>query len=350
MKVGIVGFRGCGKTTVFNALTGLHAEVGGYHGNDVKNLGNIKVPDKRLSAIAEKVNPKKLIFAEIVFADLAATTPKQGAGFGGEVLTEMRQSDALVHVVRGFDNPELSDATDVMRDMAAFEEEICLADLMVIESRLTRLKKTGDKSKEREYLEKMQAHLDEGLPLRTMNLAEDVWSLFAGFTFLSKKDCLILINLPEDKATDEPDEKIKTYAAEHGARLMTISGEVEMELNDLDEEERGEFLESLGLDQPAKDRFIRETYDMLQLISFFTFGPDEVRAWTIKKGLTAQRAAGKIHSDIERGFIRAEVWEWEDVVACDGSEAKLKEAGKLSLEGKEYVPKDGQCIHFRFNV
>jgi len=350
MKVGIVGFRGCGKTTVFNALTGLHAEVGGFHGDDVKNLGNIKVPDKRLSAIAEKLNPKKLIFAEIIFADLAATTPKQGAGFSGEVLTEMRQSDALVHVVRAFDNPELAEETDAFRDIQAFESEICLADLMVVESRLTRLKKTGDKSKEREYLEKIQAHLEQEKPLRTLDFTEDVWNLFAGFTFLSLEDCLILLNLPEDQATDEPSGEIQAYAKEHGVRLMTISGEVEMELNDLEEEERNEFLESLGLTEPAKDRFIRAAYEMLSLISFFTFGPDEVRAWTIKKGITAQKAAGKIHSDIERGFIRAEVWEWEDVVSHDGSEAKLKEAKKLSLEGKGYIPKDGQCIHFRFNV
>lgn len=349
MKVGIVGFRGSGKTTVFNALTGLHAEVGGYHGADVKNLGNIKVPDKRLEKIAEQVKPKKLIHAEIVFADLAATTASQGKGFSGETLAEMRQSDALVHVVRGFDNPDLSDSMNILRDIEAFESEICLADLMVVENRLQRLKKQGTKSREREYLEAIQSHLEEEKALRTLDLGEPGWSSLTGFGFLSRKHCLLLLNVPEDAATEPPADEIVSYAEEGNLRLLSISGEVEMEVNDLEADEALEYLKSVGLEEPAKGRFIREAYDMLQLISFFTFGPDEVRAWTIRKGLKAQQAAGKIHSDIERGFIRAEVMQWEDVVE-HVTEGKIREANKMKLEGKEYIPKDGECIHFRFNV
>ncbi len=349
MKVDIVGFRGAGKTSVFNALTGLRAEVGGYHGEDTKNLGNIKVPDKRLKAMADKIQPKKLTYAEIVFSDLAAVNPAEGKGFVPVILAEMRAAEALVHVVRGFENPALSEDAEPMRDMRAFESEMVLADLIVAENRLGRLKKEGKKSKEREYLEKIQAHLEEDLPLRLLELEEGAWPGLAGFGFLSRKPCMVLLNVAEDRAAEPVPEEISAYAETRGLRVLAVSGQVEMELGDLDEEEGLEYLRSLGLEEPAKDRFIRDVYAMLDLISFFTAGPDEVRAWTIRNGTVARKAAGKIHSDIERGFIRAEVMQWPDMVEL-GSDAKCREAGKMRLEGKEYLPKDGEVIHFRFNV
>ncbi len=350
MKVGIIGFRGAGKTTIFNALTGLHAEVGGYHGGDVKNLGNIKVPDARLKKIADKISPKKLTYAEIAFVDFAGTTPDGGKGFAAQTLADMRQSDALVHVVRGFDNPALSDEPDLLRDATAFESELTLADLMVVENRLQRLKKQGDKGREREYLEKIQEHLEQELPLRTLDMPEEAWVQLAGFGFLSRKNCMALLNVDESQAAEEPPAELLAYCEKQGLKVIVVSGQVEMELNDLEEEqERQEYLEALGLTEAAKDRFIREVYGMLNLISFFTAGPDEVRAWTIRNGTRAQKAAGKIHSDIERGFIRAEVMQWEDMAEL-GSDSKCREANKMRLEGKEYLPKDGEVVHFRFNV
>lgn len=350
MKVGIIGFRGCGKTTVFNALTGLHAEVGGFHGDNVKNLGNIKVPDDRLQRLADKIKPKKLTFAEIFFADLAAASAKEekGKGLPAQVLAEMRQSDALVHVVRGFESPELTEPADLLRDLQTFEAELSFSDLLSVENRLERLKKQGAKGQERDHLEAIQAHLEKELPLRTMDLPEEIWAQFAGFGFLSRKPCMALLNVPEESASAAVPSPAAAYCLERQIRTMVISAKVEMELNDLGSDERDEFLGVLGLTEPAKGRFIREVYDMLSLISFFTVGPDEVRAWTIRKGTRAQQAAGKIHSDIERGFIRAEVMAWEEVLSM--GETKCRELGKLRLEGKDYIPKDGEIIHYRFNV
>ncbi|RJO68938.1 MAG: redox-regulated ATPase YchF [Myxococcales bacterium] len=349
MKAGIVGFRGSGKTTVFNALTGLHAEVGGFSAAEAKNLGTIKVPDERLAQIADKVQPKKLTYAEITFTDLAAASPAGGKGFPPAMLNDMKALEALVHVVRGFDNPAVPEPVDILRDARNFESELALSDLMIAENRLARLAKQGAKTREREHMEAIKSHLDQEKPLRTMDLSEEAWAELAGFGFLSLKPCLLLVNVAEDKAAAPLPAELGTFAAAQRLRVMAISGQVEMEVNDLETAERSEYLKSLGLDRPAKDRFIREAYDMLNLISFFTFGPEEVRAWTIHKGTKAHQAAGKIHSDIERGFIRAEVMDWRDVVVL-GAESKMREAKKIRLEGKEYIPQDGDVIHFRFNV
>lgn len=349
MKVGIVGFRGSGKTTVFNALTGLKAEVGGYHGDDVKNVGHIKVPDDRLRQLADRIKPKKVVFAEMLFADLAAATPSRGKGFSPQAMAEMRQADALVHVVRGFENPDLSDPADLVRDARAFESEISLADMIVVENRLERLKKQGDKGLERDRLELLMAHLEEERPLRTLDLAGDAWDGLAGFGFISRKSNLLLLNVPEEEAAAEIPEDIADFAELNRLHAMVVSGLVEMEINDFDEAEGLEYLESLGLAEPARERFVRRVYTMLELISFFTFTSDEVRAWTIRRGTNVHQAAGKIHTDMARGFIRAEVMQWRDVAESE-SEAKMREAGKIRLEGKDYIPADGEVIRIRFNV
>lgn len=349
MKVGIVGFKGSGKTTVFNALTGLSAEVGGFTQSDSKNLGNIKVPDERLKRVADSVKPKKTIYAEILFADLAGTTTAEGKGFSSHALAEMRSADALVHVVRGFHNPALAGEVDLPGDLTNFESELVLADLIVVENRMQRLQKQGMKDREWSQLEMLKTHLEEGRPLRTLDLSDEIWAQLSGFGFLSQKACIVLLNVPEEAAAEKPPAEVEAVAKANSLKTMLISGQFEMEVNDLDEDEKKEYLLSLGLEESAKGRFIREVYDMLDLISFITTGPEEVRAWTIRKGTNALSAAGRVHSDMERGFIRAEVMEWRDMAEL-GSDAKCREAGKMRLEGKEYIPQDGEVVHFRFNV
>ncbi len=351
MKVGIVGFRGSGKTTVFNALTGLNAETGGFSSADKTNLGNIKVPDERVQTLSEIYQPKKTIYAEVQFADLAGTTPEAGGkGFSSQMLAEMRNADALVHVARDFDNPALSRARDPEGDAERFNSELVLADLMVVEKRLERLHKEGKKDRETELFERIVAHLEEDLPLRTMEMDEAEEKQLSSYAFLSRKPLLLLVNTTDDKASGEVSEALVGISEKHRNPLFVMSAQVEMELNDLDEDDKKDFLSDLGLEEPARLRFIKTVYAMLDLISFLTVGKDEVRAWTIRRGTPAVKAAGKIHSDIERGFIRAEVIDWRALVETDGNEAKCREMGKMRLEGKEYVILDGEVAHFRFNV
>ncbi len=351
MKVGVVGFRGSGKTTVFNALTGLNAETGGFSSADKANLGIIKVPDERVDILTEIYEPKKTIFAEVMFADLAGTTPEAGGkGFSSQMLAEMRNADALVHVVRDFDNPGLSQARDPKGDAERFNSELVLADLMVVEKRLERLHKEGNKGRETKLFERLTAHLEEDRPLRTMAIDEAEEKQLASYAFLSRKPMLLLINTTDDKASDPVPEPLVALSGIHENPLFVMSAQVEMELNDLDDEEKKDFLSDLGLEEPARLRFIKAVYSMLDLMSFLTVGKDEVRAWTIRKGTPAVKAAGKIHSDIERGFIRAEVTDYRDLVETQGNEAKCRELGKMRLEGKEYVIQDGEVVHFRFNV
>jgi len=348
MHICIVGFKGSGKSTVFNALTGQKADTSGER--QEKRLGSIKVPDERFDALVEFCNPKKRTPAEITLADLAAVSPdKANKGFSAAMLSEMRSADALVHVVRVFDNPALAEAPNPLLEIQNLHAELCLADYMVVEKKLERIYKEGRKDNERTILEKVKEHLEAEKPLRLLDLDEQTWKNLAGYGFLSKKPVLILLNFPEDRASAEPSPEIATFAAGNDSRLLTISAEVEMELNDLSPEERQAFLSDLGLSGSARDRFIRACYEMLNLISFFTVGEPEVWQISIPRGTVAQRAAGKIHSDIERGFIRAEVVSWQDYMKYD-SDHKRKEAGVLRLEGKNYVVQDGEVYYFRFNV
>ena len=350
MKAGIVGFKGSGKTTIFNVLTGLSAEVGGF-GGDKANLGNIKVPDERIDALSKKLQPKKTTYAEITFVDLAGTTSRKSteSSFSPAQLNEMKACDALVHVVRDFDNPALTEAADVLRDVQNFEGECILSDMLTVENRLARLKKEGNKGEETQVMERIKTHLEADKPLRTLDdFEEAMWVKLAGFGLLSRKPQLVLVSVDET-GIQNTYPQAKEVLADHGLELLVLPGQAEAELNDLLEEERTAFLADLGITETAKSRFIHKAYAMLDLMSFLTAGPDEVRAWTIKRGTTAQKAAGKIHSDIERGFIRAEVMDWRDIVDL-GSEGKCREAGKIRMEGKEYLPKDGEVMHFKFNV
>jgi GTP-binding protein YchF len=353
MKVGLVGFAGSGKTTIFNTLTGLTAEVGGYGAKEKANVGVIKVPDHRVEELAALFNPKKKTFAEISFVDVAGPQADQAerneSGLDAKLVQHMRDVDALVHVVRAFDNPLLLQEVDPVRDIRAFDDELILTDLVQIENRLQRLKKEKGKEREEELMQKLKAALEEERLLRDLELAPEELTMMAGFRFLSLKPLLVLLNLDEGQAASEPPADVTTLAQAKSLDVMAMAGKAEMEIAQLEPDEQREFLTDLGIKEPARDRFIRAAYARLDLISFLTSGEDECRAWSIKRGTHAQKAAGTIHSDIERGFIRAEVVRFEDLVAL-GSEARCREQGKLRLEGKEYVVQDGDVIHFRFNV
>jgi GTP-binding protein YchF len=353
MKVGLVGFAGSGKTTIFNTLTGLAAEVGGYGGREKANIGVIKVPDARIEKLAELYNPKKKTFAEISFVDVAGPQGDAGerseSGLDSKLVQHMREVDALVHVVRGFDNPMLLQAADPVRDIRAFDDELMLTDLVQIENRIARLKKEKDSGREQELMDRLKAALEDERPLRDLEISSEELTLITGFRFLSHKPLLLLLNVGEAAASADPAGEIKDLAATKGLSLISMSGSTEMEIARLDADEQKDFLQDLGVSEPARDRFIRAAYMQLDLISFLTSGEDECRAWDIRRGTIAQKAAGRIHSDIERGFIRAEVVKFEDLIEL-GSEARCREQGKLRLEGKEYVVQDGDVIHFRFNV
>ncbi|HUK90280.1 MAG TPA: DUF933 domain-containing protein [Blastocatellia bacterium] len=352
MKVGIVGFAGSGKTTVFNALTGLAAETG-FGGRDRANVGVIKVPDSRVDKLAELYKPKKSTYAEISFVDAAGPEVETGerseTGFDPKLVQHMREADALVHVVRAFDSPYLARAANPVGDIGAFEDEMMLTDLVQIENRIARLKKEKDSGREHQLMDSLKAAIESEKPLREVEIAPEDSVLIAGFRFLSLKPLLLLINVGEDKAGAPVDPDMAQAAASRNLTPIVMCGKAEMEIAELGPEEQREFLQDFGIAEPARDRFINAAYALLDLISFLTAGEDECRAWPIKRGTIAQRAAGKIHSDIERGFIRAEIVRFEDLIALR-SIAACREHGKLRLEGKEYVVQDGDVINFRFNV
>jgi GTP-binding protein YchF len=349
MKIGLVGFPRSGKSTVFNALTGLSAETGLGAARGKTNLGVVKVPDPRVDALGDLFKTKKRTYAEITFSDVAAGIGGEGKGLDRSVLNAMREVDALCQVVRAFNDPTLPDAPDPMREIADMEVETILADLELVEKRLERLKKEKSKPREEAALTKIKEHLDASKPLRSLALPEEDWNQFTGFRFLSLKPLLLVLNVDEDAVAAPPPEDIAAFAADRGLGLMVLSAKIEQEIAQMPAADQKEFVTSLGLEEPARDRFIRTAFGLLDLISMLTAGEDECRAWPIRRGISAQRAAGKIHSDIERGFIRAEVVRVEDLLALK-SEARCREAGKLRLEGKEYVVLDGDVINFRFAV
>lgn len=350
MKVGIAGFPRAGKTTLFNALAGQHADVGGFSEPGKVHLGTIKVPDARIDRLSEIFHPRKTTYAEMIFVDFPAAA--EGAGSGAletTTLTQMRETDALVQVVRGFPDPVSGDAANPLGDMSNFKSELLLADLVLIEKRLERLKKEKGREQERALLERCKAWLDAEQPLRRLELCAEDAVAIAGFGFLSRRPLMVLLNVSEADVHADLPTAVKEWLSADGVDGLSLSGKIEMEIAALEPEDRQLFLDDLGLKETARARFIRAAYELLEQISFLTSGEDEVRAWTIKRGTTAVKAAGKIHSDIERGFIRAEVVHYDDFVRY-GSDAKCREAGKLRLEGKDYLVKDGDIIHFRFNV
>lgn len=350
MKVGLVGFSGSGKTTVFNALTGLTAETGFNAARGKTNLGAVKVPDDRVLALAGLYQPKKTTFAEISFCDVAAAAAgAHGQSLDDATLRAMREVDALCQVVRGFPGAA-GEPAEPLAEAKNLEDEMNLADLILIEKRLERIRKERGKEAEIHLLERVKAGLEAGTPLRSLEgVGAEEWVSLSGYRFLTQKPLLVVLNVPESEAAAPPSADLAAHAREAGLGLVVLAGLVEMDIAQMEPEDQKEFVASLGLAEPAVGRFIRAAYALTDLISFLTAGEDECRAWPIRRGLNAHKAAGKIHSDIERGFIRAEVVRWDDLVQL-GSEAKCREAGKLRLEGKDYLVHDGDVMHFRFNV
>jgi GTP-binding protein YchF len=346
MKAGLVGYAQSGKTTLFNALTGLHK--GGAAARGQVNLGAIKVPDPRVDALAAIFKPRKTTFAEMRFVDVPGPAGK-GTGLDAEALRALSEVDAFCLVVRGFPAVDGTPG-DPERELRDFDAELVLHDLAVVEKRLDRLRKEhGKGTGEFHELERLHAHLDEGQPLRAMHLSDAEEKELAHFAFLSRRPLLVVVNVAEEAAAVLPPAAVERAARERGSEILSLCAAVEAEIAELDPAEQPEFLASLGLAEPVRARFIRAAYHLLDLVSFFTVGEDEVRAWPIRRGDKAPRAAGRIHSDLERGFIRAEVVHYDDFIAL-GSESRARHEGKLRLEGKEYVVLDGDILNIRFAV
>lgn len=348
MEVGLVGFPGAGKTTMFSALTGLQAAVG-YQGSGEKpNLGVIKVPDPRLDALAAIYSPKKVTPAEIRFVDFPGRAGASSHVLDARLIAQMRDVEAFALIVRGFTDAA-GEAPEPARELQAFFDELLLADLAVVEKRLERTRKEKGHEREQAMLERCRAALDEGTALRSIGLRPEEQHALSHFAFVSLKPLLVVLNVSEDDIGNALPAAFRAAIDAAQVAAMAVCGQIEMEVEELAPEERAGYLHELGIDEPARARFIQASYALLDLISFLTVGADEVRAWPVAAGTSAVKAAGKIHSDLERGFIRAEVTRYEDLLE-HGSEARCRELGKLRVEGKDYVVQDGDVMHVRFAV
>ena len=346
MRVGLVGFAGSGKTTVFNTMTGLDVPVG--FGGEVR-LGTVRVPDERVDDLAAAYEPRKTTFAEINFCDVPGEHGSEQRGLSPNGLHQLRDQDALCLVLRGFENPSLQAPPDPESDLEAFHLECLFADLEVVERRLERARKERANPQEITALEAVREALQADRPVRSIPAGGVDRALLRGFGLLTNKPLLVALNRREDEAAESMPKALSTRIAELHAAGFTLSASVEAEIAALDPEEHAAFLEDMGLGASALARFIRTSFELLELISFFTVGPDEVRAWTVRRGTDVRTAAGRIHSDLERGFIRAEVIPFDVLTEC-GSERAVKELGKLRVEGKGYLVRDGDIVHVLFSV
>ncbi|MCG8068788.1 MAG: redox-regulated ATPase YchF [Candidatus Thiodiazotropha taylori] len=360
-KCGIVGLPNVGKSTLFNALTKATIAAENYPFCTIDpNVGVVPLPDPRLDVIASIVNPQQVIPTSMQFVDIAGLVAgaSKGEGLGNKFLANIRETDAIAQVVRCFENDDVvhvAGRVDPAGDVEVINTELALADLESVEKGLdktARQAKTGDKKvlARKALLESVRDHLNDGKPVRSMDLSEEQLIELRDLFLLTIKPVLYIANVDEEGFSDNPHLQIlQKLAADEGAEVVPVCAAIEAEIVELDEDERGEFLADMGLDEPGLNRVVRAGYQLLGLETYFTAGEKEVRAWTIPAEATAPQAAGVIHTDFERGFIRAEVIAYDDFVACKGEQG-AREAGKLRSEGKEYVVSDGDVIHFRFNV
>ena len=353
MKLGIIGLPQTGKTTLFNALTGYDQPTNASAGRMEVHTAVVDVPDPRVDVLSEMYKPKKTMYAKVTYADIAGLDGSGQGSISGALLNQIAQMDGLIHVVRCFDDENVAHVTGSVspsRDISAMNGELLLNDLIAVERKLEKLSGESQRggtdkvvnARQTTLFEKLHEILSEDRPLREVEFTELENSDLSGFGLLTRKPMMILLNLGEGQAIPEVDP-------EHPIPVVDLMGKLEMEISQLPQEDAEMFMEEYGIEEPGLNKMIRLSYDLLKLQSFFTVGEDEVRAWTVKRGANAQEAAGVIHSDLEKGFIRAEVVTYEDLTTLGGmSEARNK--GKLRLEGKKYLVQDGEVMHIRFNI